>query len=100
MEDLIVKGRGKGKTYGLILKSAATGYPIITPHNVDYIISQARDMKVRIPEPISCQNLTKLRNNLRGTNNKVLLDEADTIIEMLIGVKVDSMTITPENLIL
>lgn len=98
MKDLIVKGRGKGKTYALILKSAATGYPIITPYNVDYIISQARDMGVHIPRPISCS--ISMRNGMRGIRGKVLLDEADKIAEILIGAEVDSMTITPENLIL
>ncbi len=103
MDDLIVKGRGKGKTYALILKSAATGYPIITPYDTNYISMQARDMGVHIPSPVSCRTL--MRNGSVGRmglklRGKVLLDEADKIAEMLIGAEVDSMTITPKNLIL
>ena len=56
--NLLIKGRAKGKTVGLIYASEVTGYPIIAPNeeSVRCIEEKAKELGVRIPDPISIRN--------------------------------------------
>lgn len=57
--NLLIKGRAKGKTVGLIYASEVTGYPIVAPNeeSVRYIEEKAKELGVRIPDPIFIRNL-------------------------------------------
>ena len=101
--EVICKGRGQGKTYDLVMESARTGYPIITPNRTDYILDLARRIGVSIPEPMSMKQFETYKNNgslmnSRNWKGKVLVDEFDYILESLLGIKVGTVTCTPDSL--
>lgn len=52
--DIVKLGRGNGKTWFLVNRSADTGYPIICNCQVNkkYIEQIAKDDNLNIPEPI------------------------------------------------
>ena len=75
--------RGSGKTTALIISSAVTGYPIVVPtkSDVDFIKKQAKELNVKIPEPISATTLKMLSRGWIDINDKFLIDDANSIIE-------------------
>ena len=83
MMTYFVGKRGSGKTIKLIYVSALTGYPIITPtrSSVDFIKKQAKTLDVKIPEPMSAEQLRFFSRGRVNYNDKYLIDDADTIIE-------------------
>lgn len=92
--NLICKGRGQGKTYDLILESARTGIPILTPYPTKHIISMAKEIGQCIPEPIYIDSYLR---NCRGRINfggEVLIDEIDGVLEKLLHVQVKTATLT------
>ena len=102
--EVICKGRGQGKTYDLVMESARTGYPIITPYESRYIVDMAKSMGIdRIPQPMSLKEFNLFKNNGSLVNSpswkgKVLVDEFDTVLERLLGVNVGTVTCTPDSL--
>jgi len=95
--NYILKSRGTGKTYDLIMKSHKTGYRILCP-NLDmakFIKDMAKDMKVDIPEPKTYSYV-----QLHGaTEDKYLIDELRMFIEYNLGINVDTVTDTPDDII-
>lgn len=83
MMTYITGERRSGKTRTLIFVSAITGYPIVVPtkSDVDFIKKQAKELNVKIPEPISATTLKMLSRGWIDINDKFLIDDADSIIE-------------------
>lgn len=101
--ELICKSRGCGKTYDLIMESARTGIPILTPYNPRYIADQVRWMGVKIPHPMSVQEYKYFKNNGSLLNSKdwkgkLLIDEVDGVLEQLLGTHVVIATCTPDSM--
>lgn len=101
--ELITKGRGQGKTYDLIMESAKTGFPIVTPYDSRYIVEQARYMGVKIHQPMSLKEFRYFMNNGSLKNNsewkgKVIVDEVDSLLREVLGVNVDKVTLTPDSM--
>jgi hypothetical protein len=89
MTDVIVGPRQNGKTTELIRLSAARDEYIIVPtlDMAQVVARQARDMGLRIPYPVAfCQ--LPCQSRFIG---EVLVDEAQTIIQWVIGKPVDVM---------
>lgn len=77
--------RGGGKTTRLIYASELHNAPIICMNQLDrnYIIRQAREYGVNIPEPITVQEFV---NTKRGTGvDKVLVDESMYVMENMLS---------------
>ena len=92
----IFKRRGEGKTHGLIIESAKTGARILTPYDTYYIRQKAKKMGVEIPAPI---HISQVNSGIfQGTSGSLLIDEVDTVLEGLLGKKVNAVTCTPDSL--
>ena len=92
---LICKGRGQGKTYDLILESARTGIPILTPYPTIQIINMTKRMGQEIPKPIYAG--TYLRD-YRCVGDKLLVDEIDAVLGMILKAHIETATLTPDSL--
>lgn len=93
--------RASGKTTLLIKESAKTGRPIIEPNTASarYVEEQARNMGLKIPEPISATSWNS--GYYRGSNfNRIdgfLIDELDSVLANIFGRSIDKTTYTPEK---
>lgn len=93
--------RASGKTTLLIKESAKTGMPIIEPNTASarYVEEQAREMGVKIPEPISATSWNS--GYYRGSDfNRIdgfLVDEVDTVLANIFGKRIGTVTYTPEK---
>jgi len=101
--EVICKPRGCGKTYDLIMESARTGVPILTPYDSRYILRQAREMDVKIPQPMTYGEYRHYRGNRsllrqKGWNGKVLIDDFDRILERILNANVETVTCTPDSM--
>ena len=94
--------RASGKTTLLIKESAKTGRPIIEPNTASarYVEEQARNMGLKIPEPISATSWNS--GYYRGSNfNRIdgfLIDELDSVLANIFGRPIDKATYTPEKI--
>ena len=84
--NIIYKSRGEGKTTELVKMSASTGIPIvcIDTRHINYI---AKELDLNIPVPIAIKNFKPF------INDKILVDDAEYILQHLIG-KIECMTIS------
>ena len=93
--------RVSGKTTLLIKESTKTGRPIIEPNTASarYVEEQARNMGLKIPEPISATSWNS--GYYRGSNfNRIdgfLIDELDSVLANIFGRPIDKATYTPEK---
>lgn len=93
--------RASGKTTLLIKESAKTGRPIVEPNTASarYVEEQARNMGLKIPEPISATSWNS--GYYRGSNfNRIdgfLIDELDSVLANIFGRPIDKATYTPEK---
>lgn len=94
--------RASGKTTLLIKESAKTGRPIIEPNTASarYVEEQARNMGLKIPEPISATSWNS--GYYRGSNfNRIdgfLIDELDSVLSNIFGKPIGTATYTPEKI--
>lgn len=80
----ILGGRASGKTRRLIRHAARRNAMIVCPTRgqADYVWRTASNMSVLIPRPCSIADLCSGRQD--PMKNELMLDEADTILEMLL----------------
>lgn len=95
--DIIIKGRGHGKTTDLIRMSAESKSPIVTgnlPH-AKAIEDKAKHMGLDIPKPIYVSDRDALDAQICGVR-EVLVDDVDWVLTLLLGcVEVKCCTVTP-----
>lgn len=91
MTDVIVGPRQNGKTTELIRLSAERDEYIVVPtlDMAQVVARQARDMGMRIPYPVAFSQLP-CQSRFIG---EVLVDEAQTILQWVIGKPVDVMAV-------
>lgn len=84
--------RRYGKTTYLIYRSHVTQYPILCLNRrfVEEVKDMARKMKIGIPEPIVAEDLF----NKKAEHNIVLVDEALLVLSNLLGVEIDTVTLS------
>lgn len=93
---VIHKGRGQGKTYDMIkIASENNGYILCsTVQLAQYIYNLSKDMGLDIHFPITYSDLP-LTKGQRIDN--ILIDNAETFIETMVGKKVSAISITDEE---
>lgn len=93
---VIHKGRGQGKTYDMIkIASESKGYILCsTTQQAQHIYNISKDMGVDIHFPITHSDLP-LTKGQRIDN--ILIDNAETFIETMVGKKVSAISITDEE---
>ena len=93
--------RASGKTTLLIKESAKTQRPIIEPNTASarYVEEQARNMGLKIPEPISATswNSGYYRESNFNRIDGFLIDELDSVLANIFGRPIDKATYTPEK---
>ena len=99
--DIICKERGQGKTYDLILESARTGTPILTAYDSRYIVQQATEIGIRIPQPLTKGEYEYFRRNgslswKNGWNRKLLIDGVDGLLRQILDADIKTITCTPD----
>ena len=74
-----------GKTTRMVLMSSEKGIPILTcnRHMVKLLEYTAKDMGVKMPTPLSADDMAERRLRLRG--GSILVDEIDLVVAKLIG---------------
>lgn len=89
--------RGKGKTTYLVHRSHVTQYPIICADytGVGVVKDIAKKIGVSIPEPMTVQEL--FQNGSLLTSKKVLIDEAPMVLQRLLGVNIDTITLSERD---
>lgn len=99
--EIVNLDRGRGKTYFLVKRSARTGYPILchTEYQAKHIKDIARDLKLKIPEPIVVRK-SNLDNVFRGRKfkQKYLIDDVDLFLSSLLGENIECVTTSCEVL--
>lgn len=93
---VIRKGRGQGKTYDMIkLASENKGYILCrTFQQAQHIYDLSKDMGLDIHFPITYSDLP-LTKGQRIDN--ILIDNAETLIETMVGKRVSAISITDEE---
>lgn len=86
--NIISLPRGQGKTTLLIKMSAETGIPIVTIGNKKYILDKAKEMNLKIPEPIIYN-----KDNIKDYK-EIYVDEIDSFLYSILGCNVNTATIT------
>lgn len=90
---LIIKPRCSGKTTELIKISAETNVPILVGNKqqAEYIKRMAYDLQLWIKDPYI---ISELKNGYRIPPHKILIDNAEYILQQLIGAEITAMTIS------
>lgn len=93
--EIILGGKGQGKTLALIKESAENNVPIIVNTYSDkvHVESKANELNLQIPEPIVFEEVKNGRIKVDGVS-KVYVDDADTVLSNFIGAEVVIATIT------
>jgi len=99
---VINSGRRTGKTTALIKLSSETQKIIICPNqkNVKLIKKMAIDMNLKIPNPLTIEDVVFRQVNKGFTRNGVLVDDADVCLSMICNDFVVGITITGINKVL
>lgn len=96
--EIILMGRGEGKTTELIKRSHETNTYILvtTQKRADSVFKQAIDMGYNIPYPITFDGYS--RNRFVGTTiRRILVDDADDLLRMVLGFReIDAITMTKQ----
>ena len=98
--EIVNLDRGRGKTYFLVKRSARKGYPILcySEFQAKHIKDIAKDLKLKIPEPILIERYN-LNNILRGQHKqKYLIDDVDLFLNRLLGESIECVTTSCEVL--
>ena len=93
IENIIIGGRGSGRTTELIKLSAENNIYIVCLNRSRAlnIAAMAREMGLTIPFPITVAELPIKRNS--SWINEVYVDDADQVLESMIGVHISNITI-------
>ena len=91
---IIAKGRGQGKTTELIKISADKQIPIVCDtSSVQYIIDKAKEMNLKIPQPLTVQQL----NMIQWRDKSILVDNAELILQNKLGHKIEAVSINTDD---
>ena len=89
--------RRKGKTTYLVHRSHVTQYPVVCADytGVGVVKDIAKRIGISIPEPMTVQEL--FQNGSLLTSKKVLIDEAPMVLQRLLGVNIDTITLSERD---
>ena len=88
--------RGKGKSTYLVYRSHIIHAPILCMNQNHYksIKNIAKKMDLSIPEPITISEYFNDYKNRGEKPNKILVDEALSILAQILGTNIDTVTLT------
>ncbi len=91
--NLVIAGRGKGKTTELIRLSNGLNKPIVVSgySKVTHIKKMAKEMGLEIPEPLTVSEWLS-HKSVRGINQSCLVDDLDIVLHDL-GLNVEYASI-------
>ena len=98
--ELIIKGRGNGKTTELIKRSAATQTYILTVNKqrAHAVFWQAREMGLDIPYPVTIDEYFSTHGFTGSFIKSIYIDDADDVLKHIFcRVNVEAITITGET---
>ena len=91
---IIARNRSKGKTTELIKISAEKQIPIVCDtSSVQYIIDKAKEMNLKIPQPLTVQQL----NMIQWRDKSILVDNAELILQNKLGHKIEAISISTND---
>ena len=93
---IIVDGRCTGKKTKAIIESAKTGYPILAfdRRMANYIVSQADDIGIKIPTPLTLQQVRNGRLDGHKREDRLIVDEGLMILEQMLGMSIHMITMS------
>lgn len=89
MKNILIMGRGEGKTAALIQKSHITNIPILT-HYPPYVTDLASRLGLTIPEPVRFSEYDLYKDK------EVYIDDLDDFL-YYIGVRANTCTLTMDQ---
>lgn len=102
---IINLGRGQGKTTRLLYASEFNYIPILcaTHSQKDYLVNMAKELRLKIPEPIVVSEITS--NRIIGSpaaDKDLLVDEVPMVLQCLLNSlgmrgKVNAITLTADE---
>lgn len=96
--NIIIKGRRAGKTTDLIKLSAETGQYILVAdfERARSVADLARKLKLKIPYPVTILEAQKygFQDTFIRT---ILVDDADDVLQRILGVQIAAMTLTKDE---
>lgn len=100
MTKIFTGGRASGKTTAAIKEASKHNLYILvtTRQQAAYVAMRAREMDLKIPYPISIDELEK--TNLSKSSiirDGIIVEEAQSILEKLIGTRIRMMTATESD---
>ena len=99
--DIIVGGRGAGKTVELIKRSHSSKAVIVTATytRVEAVKQMAKELQIDIPDPICIDSLKHQTRSWGVLNNRhILIDDADAVLSYICaGYKIDAITMTERS---
>lgn len=97
--ELIIRGRGNGKTVELIKRSAATQTYILTANKqrAHAVFWQAREMGLNIPYPVTIDDYFSTHGFTGSFIKSVYVDDADEVLKRIFyRVNIEAVTMTDE----
>ena len=98
--ELIIKGRGNGKTTELIKRSAATQTYILAANKqrARAIFLQARERGLDIPYPVTIDEYFSTHGFTGSFIKSIYIDDADDVLKHIFyRVRIEAITITDET---
>ena len=93
---IITGNRGSGLSTSLVLESAQFNTPILTfsTSSCSHLKNIAKQLKITIPEPINLNNPDPSLHDMFRNHDRILIDNADRVLEELLRQKGFYGTIT------
>ena len=95
---IIADKRKSGKTVRIVVESSVKNIPILVPNRCmgKLVLDTAKWLDLKIPEPITINDITNpvFRPVLA---NGILIDEAQMIMQQILGVIIHTMTLTNQK---
>ena len=90
--EIYFGGRGNGKTYKAIQLSKEKQMPIVcfSYHQIEYIKHKAKEMNLKIPEPIMVEDV---RKKVIGNRRGLIVDDLDLLLRRIFDDEVRYATI-------
>ena len=100
--DIIIGGRGSGKSARLVMRSAMSGTYILTTSDVraQHLLDLAKEMGVTIPNPVTVRDWVKGDKFVESSIQRdgLYIDDLDDVVESLFWpIPIKVVTITEHN---
>lgn len=96
--EVIIKARGTGKTKEMIEHAAENDYTIVCLNQKmkRYTIQMSKEMGLKIPDPVTVDELRYLDISTKGKRQKFAVDDADVILQELLRTRIYEISISSD----